>query len=216
MYLAKATDERRIEATKEESGFCPRCKDQLTAKLGEIYTWHWSHKPGKACDYRKGTSVWQYQWFKHYHGLDDWEVETNHGGFEFDGINKAKQWSLMLASKFDFVELVGFVKASKRLKLKPVVIFNAGVFERFNFNFSRFRSKRASDQTWVFFSSNTSDAGVPEVSAWLDVEKGSVPDYGMESGLYQLSYNDGFYQEIVLNPNPKQRRRINLPIGKAD
>jgi len=210
MYLARAGDQRRIEATKDEAGFCPSCKEQLVAKMGDVYAWHWSHKPDQACDYRKGTSIWQYQWISHYHSLEGWEVETTVGGFEFDAVNKAKNWSLMLAPKLDMVALKEFVKASLRLKLKPVVIFQARALERFDFNFSRFKAKKASDQGWVFFYSNTDVTHSKDgrVSAWLHVEKGAMPDYSLESGVYELSYQMDYPNEVILDPVPKQKRAI--------
>lgn len=218
MYLARAGDHRRIEATKDEAGFCPRCKEQLVPKLGEIYAWHWSHKPGQACDYRKGTSTWEYEWLSHYHALEGWDVEVTEGDFEFDAVNKCQKQSLMLARKMDMMALRAFVKASKKLDLIPVIIFHAAIFENFHFNSNRFRAKQGSNQTWVFFYANTdvSKAKKERVSAWLDVKKGAKPDFSLEFGLYKLSYQTDHPQEVILDPVPQQKSTIKTSNHTAD
>jgi len=137
MYLARTTDGRRIPATRDESGHCPSCNEQLTAKLGDIYEWHWSHKPGQACSYRKTSTFWQYGWIRHYHASGDWEMETQVDGVDFDGVHPQKRLALMLAHKLDLITLKAFINAAAQRGLKPLVIFQAKAFERFQFEVNR-------------------------------------------------------------------------------
>ena len=131
MYLAGCTDGRRIPATRDESGYCPSCNEQLTPKLGEIYEWHWSHRPGQACSYGKTSTFWHYGWIRHYHSTGEWEMETRQDGVDFEGIHREKSLALMLAHKLDFISLKPFVDAATQRGLIPMVIFQAKVFEKF-------------------------------------------------------------------------------------
>lgn len=151
MYLARSTDGRRIPATREEGGYCPSCNELLTAKLGDIYEWHWSHKPGQACSYRKSATFWQYRWMRHYHATGEWEMETNLSGVDFDGIHPEKRLSLMLAHKLDLIGLKSFIEASEQRGLKPMVIFNTRAFERFQYQDYRLKHPKRSDNSWIFF-----------------------------------------------------------------
>ncbi|MDM8347683.1 hypothetical protein P8H27_02065 [Pseudomonas sp. sp1636] len=99
--------------------------EQLPPKLGDIYEWHWSHKPGLACSHRKTATFWQYGWIRHYHASGEWEMETSLSGVDFDGIHPEMRLSLMLAHKLDLIGLKTFIEASAQRDLKPVVIFNA-------------------------------------------------------------------------------------------
>jgi hypothetical protein len=125
MYLARTPDGRRIPATRDESGHCPNCNEQLAAKLGDIYEWHWSHKPGQACSYRKTSTFWQYGWIRHYHASGEWEMETQVDGVDFDGVHPQKRLALMLAHKLDLIPLNAFIDAATQRDLKPMVIFQA-------------------------------------------------------------------------------------------
>lgn len=87
MYLAHGAEGMRIPAARDESGYCPSCNEQLTAKQGDIYVWHWSHKPGQACSYRRVATFWQYGWLSHYHATGEWEMEARLDSAEIDGIH---------------------------------------------------------------------------------------------------------------------------------
>lgn len=52
---------------------------------------------------------------------------------DFDGIDPEKRLSLTLAHKPDLVALKDLIHASAQRDLKPVEIFNAEAFERFQF-----------------------------------------------------------------------------------
>ncbi|RJG13548.1 hypothetical protein D3879_09995 [Pseudomonas cavernicola] len=113
MFLAQTPDGRRITATRDEDGFCPSCQEVLTAKLGDVYVWHWAHKPGRSCDYRRSATFWQYSWMSFYHACGSWDIEIRVDGYDFDGINREKKLALKLATKLDWLE--EFVGQLRRL-----------------------------------------------------------------------------------------------------
>ncbi|WAH61018.1 competence protein CoiA [Pseudomonas silvicola] len=205
MYLARTTDGRRIPATRDESGHCPSCNEQLTAKLGDIYEWHWSHKAGQACSYRKTSTSWQYGWIRHYHGTGEWEMETLVDGVDFDGVHPQKRLALMLALKLDLITLNAFIDTAAQRGLKPVVIFNAKAFERFQFEGYRLRHPRRSDNSWVLFFSHAFRGHARTASLWVDIEQDEHPHFGLRSGLYNLAYSGEFHGAITVHPVYRQR-----------
>jgi len=209
MYLARGADGSRIPATRDESGYCPSCNEQLTAKLGDIYVWHWSHKPGRACSYRRVSTFWQYSWLSHYHATGEWEVEACLGDVEFDGIHWGKRLSLMLAEKLDLIGLKAFIEASALRDLKPVVIFHAKAFEKFSFQDFRLKHPRRSDNSWIFFFSHAFTGHKRTASLWLDIEAGKAPHFGLKSGIYNLTYSAECHGAITVNPVPKQKTTTN-------
>ncbi|MCY1367404.1 hypothetical protein D9M69_543370 [compost metagenome] len=205
MFLAHTTDGRRISATRDEPGYCPSCNEALTAKLGDIYVWHWSHKPGQACDYRKATTLWQYGWMSHYHS-SGWTIEATIAGVEFDGVHDEKRLSLKLATKLDAQALDEFVEASAKEGLKPVIIFHPKAFVNFDFRDSRFCPKRRSNNHWVFFWKHAHLGEVKRsATLWMDIDEDALPSYGLTSGMYNLSYSAKFFGDIVVNPTPKPK-----------
>jgi hypothetical protein len=205
MFLARSTDGSRITSTREEKGFCPSCNDELTAKQGEVYEWHWSHRPGRSCEYRSGSTYWHYGWMAHYHALGGWEMEVTENGVEFDGTNRSQKRSLLLADKIDFVSIKNFIARSHELELEPVIIFNAKVFQRFDFSDNRFKSKQRSDTTWIVFSSYGNPKSRRKASMWLDVDSEKLPSFALGSGIYRLSHSDLHSNEICVDPDPKKR-----------
>ena len=203
MYLARNTKGRRIPATRDESGYCPSCNEQLTAKLGDIYEWHWSHKPGQACSYRKTATFWQYGWIRHYHTSGEWEMETSLSGVDFDGIHPEKRLALMLAQKLDLITLKAFIDSATLRDLKPMVIFNAKAFERFQFENNRLKHPRRSDNSWVFFFSHAFPGHKRTASLWLDIEQGKHPDFGLKTGVYKLSYSAECHGTIAVSRTPR-------------
>jgi len=208
MYLARTNDGRRIAATREEGGYCPYCNEQLAAKLGDIYEWHWSHKPSQTCSYRQAVSLWQYGWLRHYYALGGWEVETSLSGFDFDGIQPEKRLALKLAPKLDFISLKAFINASAQRDLKPVVIFQAKAFERFQLDNYRFKHPRRSDTSWIFFFSHAYQGQKRTASLWVDIQHGQRPDFGLKSGIYNLGYTKECHGAITVCREPKHRSRM--------
>lgn len=211
MYLAHGADGMRIPATRDESGYCPSCNEQLTAKLGDIYVWHWSHRPGQACSYRRVATFWQYGWLSHYHATGEWEMEARLDGAEFDGIHWGKRLSLMLAEKLDLIGLKAFIEASALHDLKPVVIFHAKAFERFHFQDYRLKHPKRSDNSWIFFFSHAFPGHKRTASLWLDIEQGKSPHFGLRSGIYNLSYSADCHGAITINPVPRLKAPTNTP-----
>lgn len=207
MFLAKSIDGSRITSTRDEKGYCPSCNDELTAKQGEVYVWHWSHKPGKSCDYRSGSTFWHYSWLAHYHALGGWEMEVAEGGIEFDGINRAKKRSLLLVDKIDVSTIKDFIIKSYQLELIPVIIFNAKAFQRFDFSDNRFKSKKKSDSTWIIFSAYGNPKALRRASMWLDVDSEKLPYFKLKTGIYRLLHSDLHRTEIGVDPEPKTRSK---------
>ncbi|BFN27498.1 hypothetical protein PSCT_03082 [Pseudomonas sp. SCT] len=205
MYLANSKAGRRIPATREENGFCPSCNGQLTPKLGDINEWHWSHKPGQACSYRKTATFWQYSWIRHYHASGEWEMETSLNGVDFDGIHPEKRLSLMLAQKLDLVALKAFIDASAQHDLKPVVIFNAKAFGGFQFQDYRLKHRRRGDNSWIFFLTHAFQGHKRTASLWLDIEQDNHPHFGLKSGIYNLTYSSDCHAAVIVNRTAKQR-----------
>lgn len=216
MYLARTNDGRRIPATRDESGHCPSCNEQLTAKLGDIYEWHWSHKPGQACSYRKISTFWQYGWIRHYHASGEWEMETNVDGVNFDGVHPQKRFALMLAHKLDLITLNAFIDAAVLRGFKPMVIFNAKAFERFQFEDYRLKHSRRSENSWVFFFSHAFPGHARTASLWIDIEQDKHPHFGLESGLYNLTYSAEYHGAITMHPVRRQRSVLGAARPSAD
>ncbi len=217
MYLARSTDGRRIPATRDEGGYCPSCNEQLTAKLGEIYEWHWSHKPGQDCSYRKTATFWQYGCIRHYHASVEWEMETSMGGMEFDGVHPEKRLALMLAHKLDMIALKAFIEASAQCDLKPVVIFNAKAFERYQFEDYRLKHPKRSDNGWIFFFSHAFPGHKRTASLWLDIEQDKHPHFGLKSGIYNLTYSAESHGVITVSrtPRAKSEPRSGSPLSST-
>lgn len=205
MYLARSTDGRRLPATREENGYCPHCNEQLSAKLGDVYAWHWSHRPGQTCSYRKIATFWQYGWIRHYHASGEWEMETSLNGRDFDGIHPEKRLALLLADKLDLNSLQSFIEACTQRELKPVVIFHAKAFERFHFENYRLKHPRRSDNSWAFFFRHASLGHKRTASLWLDIQQAERPDFGLETGIYNLSYSGECHSAITVSRTPKCR-----------
>ena len=216
MYLARTNDGRRIPATRDESGHCPSCNEQLTAKLGDIYEWHWSHKPGQACSYRKTSTFWQYGWIRHYHASGEWEMETHVDGVDFDGVHPQKRLALMLAHKLDLIALKAFVDAATQRALKPMVIFHAKAFERFRFEDYRLKHPRRSDNGWIFFFSHAFRGHARTASLWVDIEQGKHPHFGLKSGVYNLTYSAECHGAISVHPVPRQKSVISAVRPSTD
>jgi len=203
MFLARNVDGLRITATRDESGFCPSCSEQLTAKLGDIYVWHWSHRPSQACTYRKASTFWQYGWMSHYHAMGGgWEIETQAGSFEFDGVNREKKLSLMLAEKLDLTAIQAFISVSNEESLKPMIIFHPKAFTGFQLKDFRFTHPRRANNSWVLFFSHAFHGHKRTASFWLDIEKTSAP-LGLSPGLYNLYYSGDAHAAITINPVPR-------------
>lgn len=207
MYLARSTTGIRISATRDERGFCPSCCEQLTAKMGDINVWHWSHRPGQACPYRKATTFWQYGWISHYHSLGGgWEVEAQAGGFDFDGVNRETKHALMLAEKLDQSVLQAFVSASDEQGLKPVIIFHTQAFKSFQFKDYRLQHPRRADNGWVFFFQHAFHGHKRTASLWLDIDKAAAPRFGLGAGVYNLYYSGDPHGSIIVNPTPRLKQ----------
>jgi hypothetical protein len=203
MYLARTTDGRRIPATRDESGYCPSCNEELTPKQGDIYEWHWSHKPGQACSYRKTATFWQYGWIRHYHASGEWEMEASVDGVDFDGVHRDKRLALMLAHKLDLIALKSFVESALGRGLKPMVIFQAKAFERFQFEDYRLTHPRRADNSWIFFFSHAFPGHPRTASLWVDIEQGKHPHFGLKSGIYNLTYSAECHGAITVHPAPR-------------
>lgn len=209
MFLARSTDGRRIPATRDEKGYCPSCNEQLTAKQGDVYEWHWSHKPGQACSYRRTATFWQYGWMSHYHASGEWEIETHFSGVDFDGIHREKRLSLMLAPTLDLIALKTFIDASAQRGFKPVVIFSAKAFERFQFQDYRLKHPKRSDNSWIFFFSHAFPGHKRTASLWLDIEQGKFPHFGLKSGIYNLTYSADCHGAITVSRTPRTKSVTN-------
>lgn len=209
MFLAQSANGIRISATRDELGFCPSCNEQLTAKLGDIYVWHWSHKPGQACPYRKAATFWQYAWISHYHSMGGgWEVETQVGNIDFDGVNRKTKHSLMLAEKLDQSALQAFLIASHEQGLKPIIIFHPKAFKSFQFKDYQFQHPRRADNSWIFFFSHAFHGHKRTASLWLDIEKGIAPCFGLSAGVYNLYYSRDSHGAITINPTPRLKTPV--------
>jgi hypothetical protein len=184
-------------------GYCPSCNEELTPKLGDIYEWHWSHKPGQACSYRRTATFWQYGWMRHYHAMGDWEMEARLNGFDFDGINRGKHIALKLCQKMDLNELKAFIDESAEHDLKPMVIFHAKVFERFHFEDYRLKHPRRSDNSWIFFFSHAFPGHKRTASLWMHIEREKHPHFGLSEGIYNLSYSADCHGAITVSRTPR-------------
>ena len=90
MRFANVNGVRR-GATPGAQGLCTCCDRKVTAKCGEIMTWHWAHE-GSDCDPKKeGESLWHRKWKAKF--PDEWtevkvgdhraDVKTPHRVVEF-------------------------------------------------------------------------------------------------------------------------------------
>lgn len=85
MFLAHDSNGKLITPTKEEIGFCPGCKEELTAKMGQVNVHHWSHKNFDCDSWSEGETIWHYEW-KKLLGLEKSEVSMGeHRADWFDG-----------------------------------------------------------------------------------------------------------------------------------
>lgn len=126
-------------------------------------------------------------------------------GVDFDGIHPEKRLSLMLAHKLDLIALKTFVDASAQRDLKPVVIFNAKAFERYQFEEYRLKHPRRADNGWIFFFTHAFTGHKRTASLWLDIEQGKHPHFGLGSGVYKLTYSADCHGAITVSriPRPK-------------
>ena len=91
---------QRQEAKPGLSGECPRCRNPVIAKCGEVKVWHWAHKQERACDsWKENETEWHRTWKnefppewqevlhyaddgeKHFADVktgDDWVIEFQH------------------------------------------------------------------------------------------------------------------------------------------
>jgi len=174
--------------------------------MGDVYEWHWSHKPGQSCDYRKSATFWHYSWMRRYYAMGGWDLEVAINGFEFDGINREKKLSLLLADKLAKSEIDAFVSASASLDLKPVVIINAKAFKGFTYVDGRLKPKQTHNPSWLIFWDHAQKGSSDRsASLWLDIEKDVFPDFGLEAAMYNLSYIPSCYGEIAVSQKPKQK-----------
>lgn len=216
MYLARSADDKRIQATRDENGYCPSCRGQLTPRMGEINEWHWSHKPGQACSYRKSGSFWQYRWIAHYHATGEWEMETDLDGVSFDGIHWDKRISLLLSHKLDAISVKSFIEASAQHDLKPLIIFNPRAFDRFQFSDYLLKHPRRSDTSWILFFTHAFTGHNRSASFWLDINQDEQPHFGLMSGIYNLSYSADGHGAITVGRSPRLRSRLQPAADSAD
>lgn len=139
------------------------------------------------------------------------------GGVEFDGVHPEKRLSLMLAHKLDTTALKAFIDASVQCDLKPVVIFNAKAFERYQFEDYRLKHPKRSDNGWIFFFSHAFPGHKRTASLWLDIEQGKHPHFGLKSGIYNLTYSAEFHGAITVSRTPrvKSAPRSDSPLPSA-
>ncbi len=201
MFLAITTDDRRIMATRDEPGFCPGCGGQLVAKLGDIYVWHWAHKPNHSCAYDRITTYWQYEWMAYYHSLG-WEVETTVNGYHFHAIHRETQKALMLATKLAREDWEEFIKAASSEGLKPHIVFSPKVFQTFSLIEHRFKSTRKSNNLWTFFWKHAQKGQKQTASLYLDIEAKMGLDFNLRTGMYRLSYDGAYSSDIIVSPTP--------------
>lgn len=200
MFLARTEDGRRITSTRDEQGYCPKCNDPLVAKQGDVYEWHWSHRPGKSCDYRAGTSRWHYKWLNYYHSLDGWEVEPDEAILKCDVLNDAQKKAVLLMSKYDLEKATSFIKKSLDAGYKPSVILQSSCFKSVQFSENRLKQVRRSDLTYVlFYRYGSNRPGKKQASFWVDVEERSLL-IGLSPGLHRLTHDDKYSHDIVVDP----------------
>lgn len=132
-------------------------------------------------------------------------MEASVSGVDFDGIHPEKRLSLMLAHKLDLIALKAFIDASAQRGLKPVVIFNAKAFERFQFEDYRLKHPKRSDNGWIFFFSHAFPGHKRTASLWIDIEQGKHPHFGLKSGIYNLTYSAECHGAITVGRTPKLR-----------
>jgi hypothetical protein len=130
-------------------------------------------------------------------------MESSLSGVDFDGIHPEKRLSLMLAHKLDLIALKAFIDASAQRDLRPVVIFNAKAFERFQFQDYRLKHPKRSDNSWIFFFSHAFPGHKRTASLWLDIEQDKPPHFGLKSGIYNLSYSADCHGAITVSRTPK-------------
>ncbi|WP_417546823.1 competence protein CoiA family protein [Marinobacter sp.] len=202
MFLARAEDGRRITSTRDEQGYCPKCNDPLVAKQGDVYEWHWAHRPGKSCDYRAGTSRWHYKWLNHYHSLDGWEVEPDETVLKCDALNNAQKKAVLLMSKYDLAQATSFIQSAREAGYAPSIILNSQCIKSLQFSENRFKQIRRSDMTYVMFCRFSSTRpGKKLASFWLDVEE-RTPLIGLSAGLHRLTHDDEYWNDVVVDPAP--------------
>ncbi|WOF78924.1 hypothetical protein P5704_023525 [Pseudomonas sp. FeN3W] len=96
------------------------------------------------------------------------------GGVEFDGVHPEKRLSLLLAHKLDMTALKAFIDASVQFDLKPVVIFNAKAFERYQFEDYRLKHPKRSDNGWISSSLTRSQAISAQLHSGSTLSKASI------------------------------------------
>ncbi len=55
---------------------CPECGGELTARCGEVVTWHWAHRPKERRGCWHSESEWHLGWKAAYESLPGWIVEA--------------------------------------------------------------------------------------------------------------------------------------------
>ena len=216
MFLARAADGRRITSTRDEQGFCPQCNDDLVAKQGDIYDWHWSHRPGKSCDYRAGTTRWHYDWLSHYHWLGGWEVEYEDSGLSCDAVNHRQQQAVLLMVKLDIERATLFIEQAIESGYTPVIIFNSSCFKNLKKHNDRLKQSRKSDTTYTLFYRYANPKSRRKASMWVEVEHESNTWLGLDPGLHRLSHSDYYIHDIIVDPQARQRTKTIRPACSAD
>jgi competence CoiA-like predicted nuclease len=64
MIYAQSADGRRIGAQRQVPGYCPGCREELTAKCGPIVVHHWAHRASDCDPWYEPESAWHLGWKK--------------------------------------------------------------------------------------------------------------------------------------------------------
>lgn len=61
MLIALVNDQR-TPASPQLKGLCPGCREPVTARCGQLRTWHWAHVSKKECDSWWEETEWHRHW----------------------------------------------------------------------------------------------------------------------------------------------------------
>lgn len=145
-------DNIKKEATKGVKGFCPICKSELIAKMGDIKIDHWAHKIKRNCDqWWENETPWHRSWKNHFpiewqeviHRDEDGEkhiadVKTDEGWiieFQHSPIKPEERGT---RNKF-YKKIIWVVDGLRRERDKPKlnkVLGEGGIISTDNFRFS--------------------------------------------------------------------------------
>lgn len=101
MFIAVAQDGRRLSPSKGISAFCPSCKQEVVAKIGQIRAPHWGHKVTSDCTHGQGMTQWHYDWLNTFANRPDWNVEVPHGHHRLDAFSDVKKIALEFQLSID-------------------------------------------------------------------------------------------------------------------